>query len=115
MSNGWASGTRGILRGRFDFFSPGNWNARCDQCGLKWKASYLKKQWNNLMCCPICWEPRNQQDYLKGMPDRPAPPWTRPDPPPIFLQGTGQTPTTFAPSGNSTLLNGNLLNSKMLG
>ena len=29
----------------------GDWNAICDRCGFKFKASELKKTWDNLYVC----------------------------------------------------------------
>ena len=31
------------------------------------------------MVCKECWEPRHPQDFLRGVPDDPSVPWTRPD------------------------------------
>lgn len=58
----------------------GDWNAICDVCGLKHKASEMKKRWDGLMVCPTDWEPRHPQDFLRVRPDSPAVPWTRPEP-----------------------------------
>ena len=62
----------------------GDWNAQCDRCGFQYKSTQLRLQWNNLRCCfgggtNGCWEPRNRQEFVRGKPDRQAPPWTRSD------------------------------------
>jgi len=57
----------------------GDWNARCDRCGFKFKASDLRKTWDNLYVCKDDWEERHPQDFLRGVPDNPSVPWTRPD------------------------------------
>lgn len=57
----------------------GDWNANCDRCGFKFKASKLKEEWTGFMVCKECWEPRHPQDFLRGVPDDPSVPWTRPD------------------------------------
>lgn len=57
----------------------GDWNAICDRCGFEFKASKLREEWNGLMVCSQCWEPRHPQDFLRGVPDDPSVPWTRPD------------------------------------
>ena len=73
------------MSGRADYLDVGNFNALCDRCGGKYKASELKFEWDGLYVCPTCWEPRNPLDYVKGVPDIQTPPWTRPDPPPVFV------------------------------
>lgn len=57
----------------------GLWNAECDRCGFKFKNVDLRKEWNGLMTCKDCWEPRHPQDFLKGVPDDSSVPWSRPD------------------------------------
>jgi hypothetical protein len=57
----------------------GDWNAICDRCGFKFKASELKKTWDNLYVCEKDWELRHPQDFLKSRRDDQAVPWTRPD------------------------------------
>jgi hypothetical protein len=105
------AGNAMIPKGRFDYFAPNEWSFRCDECGLKWKSSRALKRWDNCMVCPLCFELRNPQDLLKGMPDHPAPPWTRPDPPPVFFAGTA---TTTSLDGDM-LLDSYMLGSTMLG
>ena len=56
----------------------GDWNARCDVCGFKFKASKLKKRWDNLMVCEQDYEHRHPMDFFKGKPDDPSVSWTRP-------------------------------------
>jgi hypothetical protein len=64
--------------GSKDYFKLGDHNAWCDVCGFKFKASELRKRWDGMMCCPDDWEKRHEQDFLKSMPEKPAPPWSRP-------------------------------------
>ena len=66
----------------------GDWNATCDICGFKYKASRLKKRWDGFMCCPKDWNPRQPQDFVRGRADPQAPPWTRPDPGNSFVTST---------------------------
>ena len=61
-----------------NYLKRGDWNAECDRCGFKFKASKLKKTWDELYVCKKCWEPRHPQDYLQGIPDNPSVPWIRP-------------------------------------
>ena len=51
---------------REDYFAPGDWNAICDGCGAKLKASSLRKDWQGFMKCTPCWEPRHPQDFVRA-------------------------------------------------
>ena len=57
----------------------GDWNALCDVCGFKFKASELRKRWDNLRVCEKDWELRHPQDFLKSRRDNQSVPWTRPE------------------------------------
>lgn len=85
------TGSSSLAKGPKDFFRLGDWNARCDQCYQKIKASEARLRWDNMWVCWRCWEIRNPQDFVKGVPDKTAPPWTRPTPPPTFVSGSGAT------------------------
>lgn len=65
------------------YYTPGDWNAICDRCGRAFKASQMRKTWDNLYTCRPCWEPRHPQDFVKGKQERPMPPWVRPRPDPF--------------------------------
>lgn len=63
-------------------YEPGKWKAECDRCGFDYKNDQLRKEWTGLMVCHgpgtnQCWEPRHPQDFVKGVPDPQAVPWTR--------------------------------------
>jgi len=66
-------------------YKHGDWNAICDRCGFKYKASELKKTWDGLWVCKKDWEPRHPQDKIRGIPDDPSVPFTRPDPTDVFV------------------------------
>lgn len=57
----------------------GDWNAICDKCGFKFKASELRKDWQGLMVCETDYELRHPQDFIRVRPDNPAVPWARPE------------------------------------
>lgn len=83
-------------------YVPGDWNATCDRCGRKFKASQLSRTWDNLMVCSRDWEPRHPQDFVRGVPDTEAPPWTRPQPATSYvavctLQGSSAIPGYATP------------------
>jgi hypothetical protein len=65
--------------GRKDYYSHGNYNVICDLCGQKFKATELTMQWNYLFTCSTCYEPRNPQDFVKGIRDDMKVPIARPD------------------------------------
>ena len=72
--------------GQADFLRVGDYNAICDVCGRKFKFSRLRQKWDNTWACEQDWEPRQPQDYLKGIKDNMSVPLSRPDPPTLFLQ-----------------------------
>lgn len=41
---------------RKTYLRLGDWNAICDVCGQKYKASQLMKRWDGLMVCKEDWE-----------------------------------------------------------
>ena len=60
-------------------WNPGNWLVICDECGRQFKASELRQRWDGLMVCEGDWEPRQPQDFVRGVADKMAPPYTRPE------------------------------------
>lgn len=75
-----------------DHFIKGSWNVECDRCGFKYKAHQLQKEWTGLMTCKGggtngCWEPRQPQDFVRGVEDNQSPPWVRPSSPDVFTFG----------------------------
>ena len=63
--------------GYFSRYDKGDWDAICDVCGRKYKASLLQQRWDGLMCCPDDWEIRQPQDFVRGVPDPQLVPWVR--------------------------------------
>jgi len=61
----------------------GDWNAQCDICDFKYKASELRESGDlskkGLMVCKDCYDPLHMQDLLRGRADNPSVPWARPD------------------------------------
>ena len=72
--------------GRADFWKKGQWLVICDVCGMKYHSADLKERWDGLMVCRQDWNPRQPQDFVRGIPDPQAVPWSRPDVPPPFTQ-----------------------------
>jgi len=58
----------------------GDWNALCDSCGRKFKASSLRKRWDGLMVCEHDFENRHPSDFLRVQRERITVPFSRPYP-----------------------------------
>lgn len=69
---------------RYSRYDKGDWNTICDACGKKFKASELRKRWDNLMVCSKDFEYRQPQDFVRGKADLQVPPYSRPDTGNIF-------------------------------
>lgn len=66
----------------YDFrYVSGAHNVTCQRCAGQFKNYELRREWDNLWVCHTCWEPRNPQDFVRGIPDRQSVPWTTGDPP----------------------------------
>jgi len=66
-------------------FISGQWKAVCDRCGAEYHAKQLRQEWTGLRVCSghgtrDCWEPRHPQEFVRGVKDKQAPPWVRPEP-----------------------------------
>lgn len=109
--------------GQADFLRVGDYNAICDVCGRKFKFSRLRQKWDNTWACEQDWEPRQPQDYLKGIKDNMSVPLSRPDPPNLFMQDEIVTETPIISLNFqviqvqlfSKVVNGAPLNSTTLG
>jgi hypothetical protein len=62
-----------------DWYKPGDWNAICDICGLRFKSSQLKRNWKNEMVCEADFELRQPQDFVRVRPEKISVPWSRPE------------------------------------
>lgn len=89
------------------YAKKGDWNAICDVCGFKFKASQLKERWDGLMVCKEDWERRHPSDYYKGpIGEESKVAWTRPEPTDTLVDVTFTgSSTTDLPDGHN---NGNL-------
>lgn len=63
-----------------NYYKRGDWNATCDRCGFKFKASQLKEDWEGFRVCEKDFEERHPQDFLRARVDRIGVPWVRPEP-----------------------------------
>lgn len=64
-------------KGRADYLRLGDWNANCGGCARKFKASTLRLDWKGFYKCAACWEPRQPQDFVRGVPDMMGAPWVQ--------------------------------------
>lgn len=64
-------------RGRADYLELGDWNAACSMCGRKRKASTMVQNWQGLWRCPEHNEPRQPQDFVRGIADIQTPAWVQ--------------------------------------
>lgn len=67
------------------WFTSGEYNAICDVCGFKYKASELTRRWDGLMVCKEDYEPRHPQDFIRPIPDQQKLEWTRPEATDTFI------------------------------
>lgn len=69
-----------LTLGPKDHLVLGDWNAICDVCGMKYKASELRRRWDGYMVCESDFEQRHPQDLIRLRPEKQATPWARPEP-----------------------------------
>ena len=63
-----------------NYFKSGSWNITCDRCSKKTKADEIKKEWTGFLVCPVCFEQRHPQDFVRARQDKISVPFTRPRP-----------------------------------
>ena len=90
--------------GTRDYYKHGDFNAICDVCGFKFKGSELKKRWDGVMVCEQDWEPRQQQDLIRGIKEDTSTPYSKPEATNIYPTGyvqalAGATTITSADLG----------------
>lgn len=56
-----------------------NYNAICDVCGFQYKASEMRKRWDNLIVCDKDYETRHPMDFYRVKDDTHKLPWVRPE------------------------------------
>lgn len=67
-------------KGKADYLQLGDWNATCWECGRKFKASTMMKNWQGYYVCREHWEPRHPQDFVRAVPPEQPVPWSQPQP-----------------------------------
>lgn len=72
----------------------------CQRCGFEFNLSALKREWTGLLVCHgadsnDCWDPRQPQDYVRGVADRQSIKNPSPEPQDSFLSPGDVDPTQF--------------------
>jgi hypothetical protein len=63
-----------------DSYIPGDYYLVCDVCGLDFRRSDMKERWDKAWVCHNDWEPRNEQESVRGIPEKINVPVARPVP-----------------------------------
>lgn len=75
--------------GQADYWLPGGWNMVCRVCGFKYKNIDMRLRWDNVWVCYKDYEERQPQDFVRGVKDQMAVPYSSPEPADVF---TGDIP-----------------------
>jgi hypothetical protein len=67
----------------------------CDRCGFRYWDFQLKREWQGLMVCGTCWEPRHPQDLIRSKPDQRPRPYYRPEQTPQFVTYPSEDALTY--------------------
>ena len=84
-------------------FVGGSFYRICDMTGFKIRAERTAKQWNSLIVRDQSWEPRQPQDFVKGVRDEQAAPEPRPRQTNVFLGPLTTTLEADADPGDTQL------------
>ena len=68
-----------------NWLKTGDYNAICDSCGRKFKASTMLKRWDGLFVCKDDWEVKHPQLSLRVQGDKQWVPIPRPEATDYFL------------------------------
>lgn len=91
----------GPTKGSRDYYQPGDWNIACSMCGRKRKASEVVRNWQGMWRCKEHNEPRQPQDFVRGVQDVQTVPFSQPetdiDIQICFLNGVSAIPDAAMP------------------
>lgn len=54
---------------RRNWYKKGSFNRIDDRSGFKKKAEQTREEWTGMIVAKESWEPRNAQDFVRGIPD----------------------------------------------
>lgn len=60
-----------------EYYKPGSWWRISDRTGFKVRAEQTRKEWTGMILEERVFEPRNQQDFVRGVKDQQAAPEPR--------------------------------------
>jgi len=69
-------------------YKPGDHWVVCDRSGAHILASEARKTWDGLLVAPSDWEPRHEQDFVRGRSDNTSVEDPRPQPKDKFIEVT---------------------------
>lgn len=91
-------------------YVKGDFKAVCDACGKVFKGSQLRKRWDGYMVDELCWEPRQPQDFVRGIMDTQVPVWTRPEAQDTFVLACSTRSSIASYATPSCMIAGNFVN-----
>lgn len=68
-----------MIKGKADYLALGDYNAICDVCGAKYKASQLLTRWDGMKVCKQDYEGKHPLLSIHPIQEQSTPPWTRPN------------------------------------
>lgn len=71
---------------------PGTYHLVCDRTGFRLPNTMIVREWDNYMVWDKVYEPRQPQDYLRGIKDNMTVPIARPMVEPTFLETNAVQP-----------------------
>lgn len=85
------------------YYIPGSWYIVDDRTGFPERSFRCRKEWTNALVNRNRWEPRQPQDFVKGVVDDQTVPETRPRPVDILVGPLQTTLTAALTPGNTTI------------
>jgi hypothetical protein len=85
------------------FYKPGSFYRICERTGFAERAERTQKEWTGRIVRDLSWEPRQPQDFVRGIRDNQIAPDPRPRQPNVFLQ-LETTVAVFTPRGSTSVL-----------
>jgi hypothetical protein len=84
-------------------YVPGDFYRVCDRTGFKVRSSLMRKEWTGRIVRSDSYEPRQPQDFVRGVADVQSVPDPRPYPTDVFLGPLGTVLTASVALGATTL------------
>lgn len=68
------------------FYIPGSFYRICERTGMKTREFNTRREWQGLIVRKEVFEPRQPQDFVRGVPDNQTVPYPRPRPTNVFIK-----------------------------